>query len=268
VIDIWRKFPPPIRPSLDDQRVYEDCIKRIKGRKNPSVLILGVTPELRRLAIRYSCIVTAADIHTVMIKAMNYLMDNFGPVRHDEAVVKSNWLAMPFKRGSHDLIIGDCSINNLTRTETERLLIELKQLLKKDGYVCIRVMVRSDEGVQQKLLDIFTKYRKSLPENDVKIFRDLYLEILCSVEAYDCVCQKSSIAKARKEWRRLYRNAKISTQEFEAFEDFLAEGEYCPTLLKRSELEDILNQHYKIIWIKHDEARFIGCSPIYCLKLI
>ena len=94
----------------------------------------------------------------------------------------------------------------------------------------------------------------------------ILLKVFCSIEAYDPVSQKSSISKARKEWRRLYRSDKILKEEFEAFEDILAEGEYCPTLLKRSELERIFRQHFKIICIKHGSSRFLEYSPIYCLK--
>ena len=266
VIDIWMKFLPPIRPSLENRQVYEDYIKKIKHKENPKVLILGVTPELRRLAIKHCCVVAAADLHTVMIKAMNHLIDKFGVDRHNEIIVKSNWLAMPFRNGSYDLILGDCSINNLTKKETETLLTESKRLLKKDGYICMRVMVCSDEDERRSILNIFTEHRKSLPENRKRAFRDLYLDILCSMEAYDPVSQKSCITKARKEWRRLYSDNKISRQEFEAFEDVLAEGEYCPTLLKRSDLEEILNQHFKINCISDFGSRFMGCSPIYCLE--
>ncbi|MFX0116637.1 MAG: class I SAM-dependent methyltransferase [Candidatus Hodarchaeota archaeon] len=266
VLDIWKNFLPPIRPSIMDQQVYEGCIKKIKDRQGSSVLILGVTPELRMLAIKYCCRVVAVDLHTVMIKAMNRLMDTFEFVTCNEVIVKGYWLAMPFRRGEYDLILSDCSLNSLTKAETRRLLMEVKRLLKEDGYICMRVMIYPDEWTERSILDIFVKHRTRHRKNSKKILEDLYPEILCSIEAYDPISQKSSIAKARKEWRRLHHHNEISRLEFEAFEDVLAKGEYSPTILKRSEIQELLNQHFKTIYVKNGESKSMHCSPIYCLK--
>jgi len=266
VLDMWKNFLPPIRPSKMDQKVYEGCIKKIKNRQDSSVLILGVTPELRRLAIKHCCRVVAVDLHTVMIKAMNRLMDNFELVTCNEVIVKGYWLVMPFRKGEYDFILSDCSLNSLTKAETQRLLMELKRLLKKDGYVCMRVIIYPNKKIKQGILDIFMEYRKGHQENRKKIFEDLYLKILCSIQAYDHISRKSSIAKARKEWRRLYRCNEISRREFEAFEDVLAKGDYSPTILKASELEELLNQHFKIACVKGVESKLMGYSSIYCLE--
>lgn len=266
ILEIWKNFLPPIRPSIMDQQVYEDYIKKIKPRQGSKVLILGVTPELRRLAFKHCCRVVAVDFHTVMIKAMNRLISDLEYAKYNEVIVKGYWLAMPFRRGEFDLILGDCSLNSLTKAETQSLLKELKRLLKKDGYMCMRVVIFPDKWKEQSILDIFKMNRRSHQKNSEKIFEDVYLQILCSLDVYDSISQKSSIAKARKEWRKLYRNNEISRQEFEAFESVLSKGDYSPIILKRSELEELLNRHFNIIDVKNGGSGTMGYSPIYCLK--
>lgn len=264
---MWRNFPPPIRPSIADQQVYEECIKKIRPTQESNVLILGVTPELRKLANKHNCRVVAIDLHAVMIKAMNRLMSNFEGAMCNETVVKGYWLAMPFKKREFRLILSDCSMNSLTRVESHRLLEELNWLLKEDGYIFMRVMIRSKEWTEQSILDVFKKNRPH-PESSKKAFEEMYPQILCSIEAHDPISSRSSIAKARKEWRRLYHRNEISKREFEIFEDVLPKGDYSPTLLKRSELEELLNQHFKIVSIENSKSRFVEYYPIYYLKPI
>lgn len=266
VLQIWQKFLPPIRPSIKDQQVYEHYIKKIKPRQGSKVLILGVTPEVRKLALKHCCWVIAIDFHTVMIKAMNRLISDLEYSKSNEVIVKGDWLAMPFRREEFDLILSDCSLNSLTKTETKSLLKELKRLLKKDGYICMRIIIFPDKWKQQSILDILKMNRRKHQKNSEKIFEDLYLQILCSIDIYDSISRRSSISKARKEWRKLYSNNEISRQEFEAFESVLSKGNYSPVILRRSELEELLNRHFLINGIKKCGSKSIGFSPIYCLK--
>lgn len=265
VSDMWERFLPPIRPSPMEQQVYEECIKEIADGQGSSILILGVTPELRKLAVKYRCSVVAVDLHTVMIRAMNHLMDDLELVKRDEDIVKGYWLLMPFKRGQYDLILSDCSLNSLTKGEARSLLMELKQLLKEDGYLCMRVMICPEGCTERNILDIFMEHRKGHEEGR-EIFKDLYVRILCSVEAYEPISRKSSVTKARKKWRRLYRDGEISSREFEAFEKVLPKGEYSPTILKKSELEDLLMRHFELIHRRNAESELTRYSPIYFLK--
>lgn len=266
VLDIWKNFLPPIRPSITDQKAYEVLIKRIEPRQQSCVLLLGVTPELRKLANKHHFRVVAVDLHTVMIKAMDHLMNDLQHTTCNEAIIKGYWLALPFRRGTFDLVMNDCSLNSLTKVESQSLLEEMKWLLKEGGYVFMRVMTCSNEWRGQSILDIIKKQRRRHQENNKEFFENSYLQILCSIEAYDPINSRSSINDARREWRRLYNNNEISRREFEVFENVLGKGEYSPTILQRSELEELLSQNFRVICKENGQSGSMKYCPIYCLK--
>ena len=71
----WKKYyTPPGQPSKDDQKTYLKYIKEVlKNKKEPKVLILGATPELRDLLAKTRAEVTIIDILMEMISAMSQL---------------------------------------------------------------------------------------------------------------------------------------------------------------------------------------------------
>jgi len=264
VLDIWKNFLSPIRPSIKDQQVYEALVKEIELGQESCALILGVTPELRKLANKYRFRVVAVDLHTVMIKAMNRLT-SLEHATCNEAIVKGYWLSLPFAKRKFDLVLSDCSLNSLTKIESQRLLEEIKWLLEEDGHVIMRVMTCSKEWRGQSILDVIKKQRRRQLGNS-ELFENSYLQILCSSEAYDQITSQSSIIKARIEWRRLYCSNEISRREFEAFENVLGKGAYSPTVLERSELEELLKHHFKVISVEYGQSKSMKYCPIYCLK--
>lgn len=68
----WQKYyTPPGRPSRAAIKVYKDYTRKaIKGIKNPKVLVLGSTPELRDLPHELKAEVTLIDINLEMILAI------------------------------------------------------------------------------------------------------------------------------------------------------------------------------------------------------
>jgi ubiquinone/menaquinone biosynthesis C-methylase UbiE len=266
VLEIWKNFIPPIRPSIEEQEIYKEYIRKMKNRKKSNVLILGVTPELRKLVSEYFLNVIAIDFHTIMIKTMNQITKDLGYSNFNEVIIKGDWFSMPFRENKFDLILGDCSLNSIRNEEITEFFKELERLLKINGYICMRIMTIPDELKKFRILDIFKMNRMKNQKNSEKIFEDLYLHILCSIDAYDSNTRRSSISKARKEWRKLYSNNMITKQEFEAFESILSKGEYSPLILKRTELEDLINNHFNLVSIKNICSKSIDYSPIYCLK--
>jgi ubiquinone/menaquinone biosynthesis C-methylase UbiE len=267
VLEIWKKFIPPIRPSIKEQRIYEHYFDKIKNRRNVKVLILGVTPELRNLVSKSYCNCIVIDFHSVMIKAMNHIIKESRYNRgNKEFVIKGDWFCMPFQSHEFDLILGDCSLNSLRRNELGPLFEELGRLLKIDSYLCMRIVTIPNKLQRQRICDIFEMNRMKNQVISQNIFEDLYLQILFSVEAYNTNTKRSSISKARKEWRKLYFDNKIAKQEYEAFEGILSKGEYAPLILRRNELEDLFKNYFHIIHIKNKDSNGGGYSPIYCLK--
>ena len=106
----WQLVKPPIRPSKEDLKIYEKLLKKNKIRNN--ILILGATPELRELALKYGKQIVVCDINLNMILAMTELM------RHKnkkEIWIKADWVSVPLKHNHFDAILIK-SVNGLKTT--------------------------------------------------------------------------------------------------------------------------------------------------------
>jgi len=92
---VWKKHvKPPSRPCPSQIKIWEKVLKeKIEEVKNPKVLILGVTPELRDLVNKYSLSTIVCDINPEMIKAMN---KSIKYKNSKEKIIIRNWLEMDF----------------------------------------------------------------------------------------------------------------------------------------------------------------------------
>lgn len=217
LVKYWRESKALYRPPREALQIYEDHMAKISGRKDAGVLILGVTPELRMLALKNGCRVTAVDNNMIAIKAMDEFMDYTGLDRARETILKYNWLDMPMNKHEYDLALGDGSLTMLTNFEDlENLLARLRELLKPDGYFSTKVGVYPDDWIQTGILDILEKYRqrskKSLPEF---YGPELIFELMFSRDAYDEKNGQMSYAKLIRKLRTSFKEGSLSKSEFD-----------------------------------------------------
>lgn len=126
-------------PRKKDLLIYEKYLRQsIKGVKTPRVLILGATPELRDLALKYHCETISTDISWSMIVSLTEVMEHQGdpldrPMLYD-------WLDLDkiFKPCTFDAILADASINNISPKYHNRILNTLRNLLKKHKSLIMR----------------------------------------------------------------------------------------------------------------------------------
>lgn len=121
----WAFLGPPMRPAPGDVAVMQAQIDADQPARG---LILGVTPEL--VACRWPGIAVAVDHSEAMIRAM-------GPPR----TVRADWLALPFRTGSMDLVVGDGCLALLDRAARARLFAEIKRVLVPGGALALRSFV-------------------------------------------------------------------------------------------------------------------------------
>ena len=74
----WELLSPPARPSKKNILDYEELLlPAIQGVRNPKILVLGATPEIRDFLSKLKNVeVTICDINIEMILAMTKLLKN------------------------------------------------------------------------------------------------------------------------------------------------------------------------------------------------
>lgn len=215
-VEYW-KIDKVFRPTPEVLEVYEDHVKMISGRDDPNVLILGVTPELRMLALNHGCRIVAVDFDMVVVNAMSDFMDYTKVDQRKEIILKCDWLTMPLEKHSYDLILADGSFNVLTNlTDHEKLLTKIYELLKPIGYVSIRIGFYPDNFTRTKIIDILKEHRiRDGNFMNVRKSPELIFKMMFSLEAYDEKSSQMSYEKLLEELRRLFENQMITKNEFD-----------------------------------------------------
>lgn len=136
------------KSSPQQWQTYVFLFKRfLKNKKQPVVLVLGSTPELRDLALSYSqAKLLTVDINPKTVKKMTKLM-KYKKSKRDKFIL-SDWVKMPIAKDSVDLIVGDGAIANLAAKQFDRFFKKANQVLKPDGIIILRDGVRIKKFIQ------------------------------------------------------------------------------------------------------------------------
>jgi hypothetical protein len=140
----WQYVGPPLKPMAQDVDFVEAAISEwcaVGGRTNPTILVLGVTPELCRLSVKVTRNAIAIDRCAAMTQTAYMNIIGLRP-----PVVRGEWLSMPLVSSSVDLIIGDGFLINLSYPSGQsRLFAEFYRLLRPGGRCFMRCFVQSDK---------------------------------------------------------------------------------------------------------------------------
>ena len=184
IADGWKMFTPPWRPAKENINYYEKILKRtIKDAKNPKVLILGATPEIRDILAKYRNIeVVISDYNMEMILAMNELVvrKNF----KNEKWFKTSWVDMPLEKEYFDIIFGDYVISQLPKNLTSKFLSQIRSLLKSNGRFITRTIFYNPEFAQS-FDDLMEKFKRLKLNN----------QSVSDLAAYMCFEKKSCIKR-------------------------------------------------------------------------
>jgi SAM-dependent methyltransferase len=109
--------------------------KALKGKLRPKIMIMGSTPELRRILYTQEYLQNAevfcVDVNENMYQAMSNFIENGD--HFNEKFINRSWLDTKIKNESIDLIVGDEVICNVPSNIHENLFQEVNRILKKGG---------------------------------------------------------------------------------------------------------------------------------------
>jgi hypothetical protein len=129
-----------------------DAWRRATGRGDPTLLLMGVTPELCSLPRGKRSRVIAAELSADMIRAVWP-----GRLRPRDEVLCADWRRIPLRSGSIDVALSDGSLTNLPfPSGYAEVCAELRRVLGVEGRWVARCFVQASrpEAVQDVLADL------------------------------------------------------------------------------------------------------------------
>lgn len=139
----WRHIGPPLRPCAEDTRLFEGILREWAAGRTapPNAVLLGVTPEIARLAWPPHTRLLAVDKCAGMI-ARVWPGDEVPFAR----VVQASWKYLPVADGEADVVIGDGCFTTIAFPDDYRAVLRrLRSALKDDGLLIHRFFVRPPE---------------------------------------------------------------------------------------------------------------------------
>jgi SAM-dependent methyltransferase len=146
----WQQVGPPLRPSPQDLAFVSEALRLgLAGRRRAQALILGVTPELFKLAWPDATTLRAVDNTQAMIDALWP-----GP---REAVLCADWRDVPLAKAGCDFVVCDGGLHLLPFPEGQRALVkEMARILVPGGRCCFRLFATppAQESADQVFADL------------------------------------------------------------------------------------------------------------------
>jgi SAM-dependent methyltransferase len=174
----WQEIPAPMHPWQSEIKIYQRLAYQVlKNVRNPRILILGATPEMRDIAhnIRNSE-VTCVDIDMNMILAMGQLLKNPDKAKQ-ETWIRSNWVTVPLLEGNYDLILGEAVLGNVGRELWPNFLNHLKNILRPNGHFITRIVAHDLGDWHGKTLEEVFDYASAHRLNFMELYFLLFYRI-------------------------------------------------------------------------------------------
>lgn len=254
-----------IAPSQAELKFYRKYLKIIKRQvKNPKLLVLGATPEIRDLGLSLGFEVFAIDINFEMIKLAN----NFLKIkkRDKEILIKADWLKIPFAPDIFDVTIGDISLNNLALKDIPVMLQKLYNWTNPRGYCIVRNFVIPDENKD------FTGLKKDLNlwRNQQIGFREFYFRYRFGHCYPHCYRQKTKAFYASKEFKwldKLYKQKVFNQREYQALNK--RRSVFILIVLPIKKFLKMFNKYFTTIEIGTEVKEKFGFYPVklFCGKV-
>jgi SAM-dependent methyltransferase len=133
--NVWNEIGPPLRPCAEDIAHYQRFAEPALAKNgSPQILLLGVTPELYRIAWPSRRDFLAVDRTLTMIK-------HVWPGRGDEVLV-GDWEELLLPETSRDLVLCDGGLHLLQYPAAQkRVVARLAQVARAGGRCVFRLFV-------------------------------------------------------------------------------------------------------------------------------
>ncbi|MDP1845680.1 MAG: class I SAM-dependent methyltransferase [Candidatus Moranbacteria bacterium] len=275
---LWSLYSKYSRPSPEDIRHFNEYLQfALKGISEPLVVLLGATPEIRDLLLKYSKKQKAKIICVDMTKDMFMAMSHLTHHKNSrEQFVLSNWLSISkkMKPKSVDVVIGDFVIGNVGEHE-KKFLKEVSSILKSNGFFITRAYYHTDRV--QKVPN-FVKELRRLAQRvkrgkyTIKDAKEYFMNNTMYSTWYLRKDNKVSLSYRQKEYENIRNDTRfLGRTEGKIFKSFWKawwplRDKYW-TDLPKNELQSIIRRHFIIrkTLFSHDYERAEFC-PIYLLR--
>ena len=127
---VWKEIGAPLRPHPEDIRLYRRLAEPVLAKNDsPQILLLGVTPELYRMAWPRRRNFVAVDRTLTMI-------EHVWAGRSDE-VLLADWEKLPLPEASRDLVLCDGGLHLLQYPAAQKRLIARLAQVTRSGARCV-----------------------------------------------------------------------------------------------------------------------------------
>lgn len=208
----WKKLPCPVRPSKAEIKFWEKAVKdTLKKNKAPRALVLGVTPEIRDLLAKYKIDTICLDINPFMTKAMTLALNRRNP---REKIVLSNWLKMPFKKNSFNLVLSDCAQDNIPYKSFDKFFENVFKVLKSNGYWLLGAshFTSYKDGISiDKYIKVYRKNPKAFQKIDARLY--WFIKVSCNRKFYNNQRKLGTWKRINDELEKYATKDKINKKE-------------------------------------------------------
>lgn len=185
-------FTQPSRVSKDEASQYKKWLSKYSDSgASKNVLLLGVTPEIRECLAGLKCNVTCIDINKEMISAMDSVLKAKNPT---ERILNENWLDNSLPGNSFNIVVGDAVLPNVAWADREKLLMQIKRILKPGGLFITRVFCVPRKKPFRNMDELLDRFSARKPDYQSALEFVLELQIL----AYDPKDHLGTFSKPRE----------------------------------------------------------------------
>lgn len=249
---LWASYSVPAKPSPVEIKFYEARLKSLLLKnKNIRALVLESTPELRDLLAKYHINTTFVDNNNLSIKAMTQLMKR---KNIKERAMVGDWLKMPFKANSFDVVLSDASQDNIKFSEFNKFFNLIYKILKPNGYwffgaLCGR---KGNQIPFKKYADLY----RSNPES-FKGFKNMtyrYFQLCFCPQFYNTKTKKFNFNAADQAIKKL---VDIDRLPVSALKHACFNLDYKQTTLTWEALKKIIERKFIVLDEKRDRSHIV-----------
>lgn len=248
----------PLAPSIKGLAIYRKYLVKAKSKqKNPNLLVLGATPELRDLGLRLGFNVVTVEFNQKVIDRYSDLVQVKN--RDKEIIIKGDWLKVPLKYGYFSAIVGDAALNNISLSKHNILLQRTNNWLIKGGYGILRQAVLPDK------LDKINDFKINLEhwrkgKMNYREFHYRFRFMTFHKQSYNKKTKVNSGPLVFKYLKELYQKKVLFKKEYEyclRFKSLISH-----TILRYNEFFNLFKKYFRAVKVEQEYSNKLDYFPI------
>ena len=256
VAKVYRYMPPPGPPSKSELKVYEKFVKPLKNKRGARVLVLGSTPGLRDLCLKYKMRHLCVDHY----KDNFYIAKTVLKYKGKENLLVSDWRKMKLK-DKYDLVLGDIAFPMVPYRDWDKLFSSLQKSLKDDGLIVHRTWMRKKGHF--KNLAHYLKYVHPKRRKKIHPYTSLLIPFMCYF--YNEKKEEILFSQNLNKLEKFVKNGSLPQKDLDYMHLFLDDYKHPSSYPLKPKCENKLKQYFKIKKILKGKDWFRDYALIYVL---